>query len=372
MLTLINHKQVDIRLLWKCQQMKISAQFLECIDEQLTRQYLAITGCKITKAWYGLKIPYEHQPVISYGEISTMVLGLTMPQKRLETVIAWRSKSGRIYRISDEDIDCNDLECYFMAPNEKIIHRWGQMPDKSLLFWEGGGMDFVIAESEKVYGLKCSVYFFECANRPISNYFEKSTGIKVNHNIKITDITQPYEKGEVSNIGLRVYVVDGSSPLKLCWRSKSGAIYTPSDEDFDCCDVEFWLEDLQPAYYMKQINLYKDTPQLPFALKNLNYQLTVNLIQTDCRMEMVLKQGMAQREVELLERIYSFIDRYNDNSENKHRKYGVVHNASGYLDQNNKNLLHLEIDIGSVGPDFFKKLFKLFNDLDAFESVTVD
>ncbi len=372
MLTLINDKRMYVSLLSKFQQMKISMQFLECIDEQLTRQYLAITGCKITKAWYGLQIPHEHQPVISYGETSTMVLGLTMPQHTLEATIAWRSKSGRIYRISDEDIDCNDLECYFMTPSEKIMQRWGQMPDKSLLFWEGLTMDFKISYAEKDQGLKCSAYFFECVNRPISNYFEKSTGIKVDHNIKVSQIISPYEKGEVSSIGLSLSVMNFAFPVKLCWRSRSAAIYTPSDEDFDCSDVEFWLEDLQPAYYMKQINLYKDTPQLPFALKNLNYQLTVNLIQTDCRMEMVLKKGMAQREVELLERIYSFIDSYNDNSEKKHRKYGVVHNANGYLDQNRENLLHLEIDIGSVGPDFFKKLFKLFNDMDAFESVTVD
>ncbi len=370
MLTLINDKEGWQTIFNRYLHLEISVPFLNCIDQQLTQQYLNIIDRQLT----GKERLYlvDTLPLPKYDNISTIPMRIVVPQGVIETTIAWRSKSGRIYHIGDHDINCNDLECYFADLDEKKWRRWTRMPDKSLLFWDGIQLEYTVGHTEKDYELKCSAYFFECANRPISTFFEKSTGIKVNHNIKITDITPPYQKGEVSSIGLRVYVVDGSSPLKLCWRSRSGAIYTPSDEDFDCGDLEFWLEDLQPAYYMKQINLYKDTPQLPFALKNLNYQLTVNLIQTDCRMEMVLKKGMVHREVELLERIYSFIDSYNDNSEKKHRKYGVVHNANGYLDQNRENLLHLEIDIGSVGPDFFKKLFKLFNDLDAFESVTVD
>lgn len=368
MKTLIKEPDLWAKLFKKILNLKLSERFVECMAMQLTQQYVAATGSELNNKQQ-LSLFYYTSIDFTYGEISSIPGTLYIPRAILEVTIGWKSESGRVYDIGDEDIDCNDLKFWFIDLDLEKCKKLDLPPDPKLLFLESE-YDFLVERVKQQYNMDYNPLFFECANKSISDFFELRTGIKVNRHIKITELMPNYEKGTTSKLGVHLSIMASQQKtIQLCWKSKSGRIYDLADQDIDCNDLEFWLEGLQPEIYLKELYYYSSAPALPFQLKDLSYKLTVRQIMTDCEMAITLKNEAVKNAEELLNGIYNFINDYNKASEKKDRKAGVIHNANGSF---SNNQMILKIDIGSVGPTFFKKLFKYFSSLNAFEEVVVD
>ena len=341
--------------------MDVSQQFLDCLDAQLTVQFIAGTNIKLERL-KRLRWPQETKPELKMGKVSTILASISVMYGSVTVTIAWKAKSGRIYQMHDSDIDCDDLEFWFEGLDVEKL-RYLDKPDFSKFF------AFPEMFLKPEFFAKMSPAFVNCKRKQLSRDFEAKTGLKINRHIGLyyTEFSFRYTKDVVSRVRSKLDVNHNTNDnVYVCWKSKSGRIYDMADEDFDCNDVEMWLEGLDPLLYHRQLSP-KDP--LPFKLKDLSYKLTVNRIQTDIEITLLLKPEEVPRAEGLLEDIYDFIEAYNDASEKKDFKDGVVHNAWGSISD---STITLNVDIGSVGAGFFKRMFRHLSQLNAFMEVTVD
>jgi hypothetical protein len=214
-------------------------------------------------------------------------------------------------------------------------------------------------------GINITLNFLKCADEQLRKSFEKITAIKVNKNICVLLPNKPdfnYQMGEISECSQNIFVNHNYIfGVKIKWKSKSGRIYKFEDEDINCEDLEFWFEGLDATLVHKY--LYPKVT-LPFKLKDLTYKLVVTRINMDCNLEMVLKENLEQELVS--KQIDDFIADFIHKSEKKDRKDGVVHNWKREFI--NDKLIY-ELDLGSTGVSFIKKLLTFLNKLNTFETV---
>lgn len=342
----------------------ISEQFLNCADSQLTGQFVNATGIKIERTGI-LNWEQNKAPEITEGRDSTITALIRLKYGEVPVKIVWSSKSGKIYGISDAEINCADIEFTFDTLNVEQCKRYHK-PDFSKFFTFYEGMAPYL---KNAFGVEVSTAFVLCMREHLTTDFEFKTGLKVNKNIEIVYSREAffYEKGELSRTQATIYVNNNwNDRAQIWWKSKSGRIYEMTDVEIDCSDIDMWFENLEPEVYYSQ--LYPNDP-FPFKLKNLTYTLTINRIKTDCEVQLILKNDYEGQIETVLQGIYDFVNKFNEESESKDRQMGLVHNASGTIQENK---IVLSIDLGSSGADFFKKLLTYFSSLAAFESVNVE
>ena len=174
------------------------------------------------------------------------------------------------------------------------------------------------------------------------------------------------ETGEVSRLNINLYVNHNWNPIVVLWKSKSGQIYKISDTDIDCNDIEFWFEKLDTELYIKQY--YPNNQKLPFVLKT-PFEVIVTRLNIDCTVQVIFKKGYEENCEAVIKKTYDFIDKFNVDSEKKEREEGVVHNYSGkYVET---NVVVFEIDLGSVGFSFFKKLLKFLSKIEGIDKIEI-
>jgi hypothetical protein len=213
--------------------------------------------------------------------------------------------------------------------------------------------------------IKISLNFLICADTQLRISFEKITAIKVNKHIcfSLPDSNEfEYKMGLTSEFTQSLFInYQYIFGVKIKWKSKSGRIYKFEDADIDCEDVEFWFEGLDATLVHKY--LYPKVT-LPFKLTDLTYNLVVTRINMECNLEMVLKKNLEHNLIS--KQIDDFIADFNNKSEKKDRKDGVVHNWKREFI--NDKLIY-ELDLGSTGVSFIKKLLTFLNKLNTFETV---
>lgn len=219
---------------------------------------------------------------------------------------------------------------------------------------------------EKLYQLTMSLEFASCADAQLTALFEFKTGLKINKQISLS--MRPewdffIETGEISKVALSIYVNHNWDPVTVLWKSKSGRIYKLEDTDIDCDDIEFWFEELDVALIHRQ--MYPDV-KLPFRLKDLSYELVVTRINIDCTIELQLKSDNIANMEQIDAEIDNFIATFNQKSEKKDRVHGVIHHWKVTLEGDK---LIYDIDLGSTGPYFFKKLLPYLSQLNYFIKV---
>lgn len=216
------------------------------------------------------------------------------------------------------------------------------------------------------YNKMISIEFANCADVQLTRLFELKTAIKINKQISIA--TRPewdffVEIGNVSKVALSIYVNHNWNDVTVLWKSKSGLIYQLEDSDIDCDDIEFWFEELDVALIHRQ--MYPNV-KLPFKLKDLSYELVVTRINMDCTMEMQLKKDNLNEAESVNNKIDAFIAAFNEKSEKKDRVNGVIHQWKSTI---NGDKIVYDIDLGSTGPYFFKKLLPYLSLLNCFTEV---
>lgn len=218
------------------------------------------------------------------------------------------------------------------------------------------------------YQVKISEPFIVCANNQLSRLFELQTGLKIGKQISIAWEQEEkffYEKGETSKLTFRIFVNHHWNSIVIQWKSKSGRIYAIDETDIDCDDIEFSFEHLDVAEYHKQ---FYPNDELPFKLKGLTYELLVTRLNMEAVIEMVLKKESIADVQNIITKINEFIEDYNRKVLKGPKDNGVVHNwVWNIIDDK----LICDIDTGSAGPRFYKKLLPFLSKLEAFVRVEI-
>lgn len=209
------------------------------------------------------------------------------------------------------------------------------------------------------YKMDSSLEFLNCADEKLTSIFTIKTSLKPNKNLCFSlsthGLNHPMlETGVISKLFIKLFVNHNWNPITILWKAKSGRIYKINDTDIDCDDIEFWFEKLDTELYIKQY--YPTGQKLPFILKNLPFELVVTRLNLDCTLNLAVKNGYEKNRENIITDIYNFIEKFNIKSDKKDRADGLIHNSAGKPD--GKRNIVFEIDLGSAGFNFFKKLLQ--------------
>lgn len=339
----------------------ISKSFIHCANTQITN----ILNKELPSSLNLAKLNWGPEETLLYskGQSSSVDSRFLLPYGILPVKICWYSQSGRIYDIADADIDCADiifeLEGLDIAKMSHLIK-----PKWSLFTFPETTVDSLLQLNKQ----RTSVAFIKCADAQLSGQFEARTGIKINRNISITfpygEERFRYEKDKISKLSISLYVNHNWNEMFILWKSGSGKIYDIADTDIPCEDIEFWFDDSFDALlYHKQ--LYPKV-ELPFNLKNLPFEVTIERLNIDCVITMTLKDDAVSQAGEAVQKIDTCINDFNMKAEKNEED--AVHNWR--TDVENNTIIY-EMDTGFAGPEILKTLFRLFAKMNIFSKVTV-
>lgn len=207
------------------------------------------------------------------------------------------------------------------------------------------------------YGAFFSQQFCEFFAEKFEYCFTKETGIKPSAKVTIAGYKQAndlpfYQSAVVSKFNLVLWLMpEYNDNISFCWRSKSGKIIKPTDENFDEADLECWIEGLKPAEYWKQVATEKKNH--PFQISNLPFSLKVFGFGVDTELRIItVNQALVYKMGEIIGKI---INNYNDKSEAINRRNGVVHN---FNIETEPGLATARIDTGSAGIAIIKQILR--------------
>jgi len=105
----------------------LPVSFLRCAEKKLTVDFEKKTGIKVNKK-VGLSTPDVINTLgnglgLISSEVSYMNQCLSVGLGITNVIIAWKSKSGRIYQLTDLDIDCDDIEMWFHYINVADVYE---------------------------------------------------------------------------------------------------------------------------------------------------------------------------------------------------------------------------------------------------------
>ena len=234
----------------------------------------------------------------------------------------------------------------------------------SIFFYSKDSYSDTRASYLRFQNIDISESFMVCADEQLRKDFELKTGIKISKKIGIStpvfDIK--YTKGAISQFTPSVYLNHNWIPVTIKWKSKSGKIYGFEDE-IDCADITFWFDDLNT----KNIHeLMYPGEKLPFAIKNLDYELKVSRLNIDCELTLLFTNDVNHESI--IKVIDDFINDFNTKSEKKDGKDGFIHNWKG---EGDGNKIIFNLDLGSAGPIFLKKLLPFLSEIKGISEVEI-
>lgn len=237
----------------------------------------------------------------------------------------------------------------------------------------------LINRAKAQYNLNLSTEFLKQADDQLTPLFITQTGIRPNKNIGILFTDQwgkemylsriDIEDGAViSELNINVYIYHYGFPITIYWKSKSNRDYKVDDIEIDPDDIIFWFGELNPALYLKYLYLHT---KLPFKTKDLGFEVVVRSLKVHAEITLVVAQSeVIGNWMSLQTEIYEFIDCFNINSEKKNRRNGVVHNFKARFD--GEYMIVLNIDLGSAGVPFYKKLLPFLSQMNKFSKAIID
>ncbi|MBS1590594.1 MAG: hypothetical protein JST07_00590 [Bacteroidetes bacterium] len=232
---------------------------------------------------------------------------------------------------------------------------------------------------KKNYNLNFAKNFFRIMENQVHNYFEANTGISVGKRVQLT--TTPLSNQYDSNKMVTEVIIDNENVSRLkyglwigseynfvtvAWNSKSGRLYKTSDEDIDSEDIVFWMEELNPLLYHKQ--LYPKE-KFPFKLPELSFELILTRLVLNCIIVLYLKELENGNWKNISLQLDDFIAEFNKKSEKAKKFTGVIHNWKKRSIKD--NIIEYEFDLGSVELIFFKNFLKYLSDLNYFTKVEI-
>lgn len=169
-----------------------------------------------------------------------------------------------------------------------------------------------------------------------------------------------YSPGGISWWESNICVGASMSICYVYWRTRSGRVYLPSELP-DCNDLDFWIEKLDTAAFLRA--LYGPS-SLPFKLKNLNFEVKTGAI--DMYMSALLLPVAGMQIEKVLEATNSATNAINEQSEVKGRQFGVVHN---WQIQKEADGIRMDFDLGSADFNWLKKWLHALSELNLLQEV---
>lgn len=339
----------------------VSNNFIECAFKKLANAFIEQTGMGKDKFLQAVLI-WQKEDGFTYqnGTISKLSSHINLKYGKLAVFICWRSKSGYIYELHEENIDCADLEFWFEGLEvEKCKHL--MFPKWTLITFK----DDFIERLAKRTGIPVSNEFIRCADAQLSDLFRKQTGLSLTRHISLSYDWTNYSSGAISCFQCGLYLNAFRNEIKICWKTVSGKEYKFIDANINCNDIIFWFEGLSTLEYHRQI--FPSEP-LPFKLEEINYKLIVERLNVHCNLTMTVKKSFTENYERLLHVIDEYLAAFNAKSQKKGGYDGVVHNWTRNYEGKEINY---EIDWGSASIELIKNLLIYLSKLDAFDEVRI-
>ncbi len=257
------------------------------------------------------------------------------------------------------------------------------MNNENVAFWflpDETSLNNTIERYKVSQGISFSSSFLLCANYKLFFAFQLQFSKRPSKTSTVEGVVYFYKNvgipSDILDSGVRngnaflkcSFSINGSfNPITICWKSKTGRIYETSDEDIDCNDIEFWFEDLDVA---KVHELLHPKQTIPLALKNLNFKLELNNLNTNLELVAFLKSEFSDQIVDIANKTCDFVNEYNKVSErSSNEERGFVHYIKFDVED---SCIKFLIDSGSAGMPFLKQLLRTFSKWNAFEKVIID
>jgi hypothetical protein len=218
--------------------LNVSNNFIECAFKKLTNAFIEQTGMGKDKLLQAVLIWQKEDGFIyQKGIVSKLSSHISLKYGKLAVLICWRSKSGHIYELHEENIVCTDLEFWFEGLDvEKCKHLL--FPKWTLITLK----DYFIEQMAKKTGISVSNEFILCADEQLSNLFRKQTGLSLNQHISLSYDWTNYRLGAISCFQCGLYINAFRNEIKICWKAVSGKEYKLTDTDINCSDIIFGLK----------------------------------------------------------------------------------------------------------------------------------
>lgn len=339
----------------------LSNNFIECAFKKLTNTFIEQTGMGKDKLLQAA-LTWQKEAGFTYqkGIISKLSSHISLKHGKLAVFICWRSKSGHIYELHEENIDCADLEFWFEGLKVEKCKQL-MFPKWTLITFK----DDFIEQLAKKTGISVSTEFISCADAQLSDLFRKQTGLSFNRHITLGYEWTNYSPGPTSCFQCGLYINAFRNEIKIYWKSVSGKEYKLADTIINCNDIVFWFDSLNTLEYHKQ--MFPDDP-LPFKLDEINYKLIVERLNVHCNLTMTVKGSFTENYESLLHMIDEYLTAFNTKSLKKGGYDGVVHNWNRNYE--GKEITY-EIDWGSANIELIKNLLIYLSELDVFEQVRI-
>ena len=343
----------------------VSRKFLDCADQQLSIHFEELTKIDIKRNHIWINFEPESDYSKIQGKDGNLYGNLNFKYGVLPVKIYFKSKKKDVLQMDKENFDCSDLVFDF---NHLDIQLCEQLIKPTWTLFPLINRHALINLFFSSYSLKITNSFLDCADKQLTEKFRILTGIKVDRNILLwpdKNSRDVFADGVSSGIWISIIVNEHAKPVKLMWKSKSGEIFPPDHIVYDCDDLIFWLENIDIHWvYEKYL---KSTIELKLPSK-LTYTLEVYKINTHCQLKIDLLRKDKNSSQKFITLIDDFISAFNRASEADHRKSGVVHNWQRVVKHDR---VYYEIDTGSAGLLFVKKLLVYFSELGMVDSAVL-
>lgn len=181
--TLLKYPATDWVKLFKLYfDIEVSDNFFKCADAQLSSLFETLTDLKISK--YKNWIRFESSSINNFrqGENSRFIGEILFKTGQIPVKIKWVSKSNKQIKLSDNSIDCNDLQFEF---EELDIALCKIIANPIWSLFTNINRKQTIGDFQRTCGILVSNAFLDCADRQLTRIFETETGLKVNQHISL-------------------------------------------------------------------------------------------------------------------------------------------------------------------------------------------
>ena len=149
--TLFASTELTIELFQRFCELTVSKQFVDCADSHLTDLLMQKTGLVPGKN-VSVSIPSD-KSCYEKGQVSRVHIQLVVNHNWNPITILWASKSGRIYDVNDNGIDCTDIEFGFENLDPLLYHK--QLYPKAELPFKLKGLTYELVVSR--LNMDCTV-----------------------------------------------------------------------------------------------------------------------------------------------------------------------------------------------------------------------
>jgi hypothetical protein len=198
-------------------QIILSKQFVRCAEKQLRKDFETKTKLKVSSRVQMCNSPSGSMILDMVSGISKIPYSVWIASNWNPVIVAWKSRSGRIYTMGDEDIDCNDIEFWFEGLNPALYLK--QLYPKVGLPFKLKPLSFDLVLTRICHDCVIEMHFKESQQHAYDDIINHIDNCIENFNVKsekarkFVGVVHNWKR-QINQNGLLVYELDlGSAEL---------------------------------------------------------------------------------------------------------------------------------------------------------------